>query len=544
MCAFSRPDGRFRGVLACYALAFVSSAAVMTLELVAARLVAQHLGVSLYTWTAVIAVVLGGISLGNYAGGKLADLYPARGLLAALFLLSSVTSVLVLFLVDWMGTWARPEWLPWPFWILRNVAIIFLPPATMLGTISPVVARAALLGRARVGATVGALYAAGAVGSIFGTLLTGYLLIDRLGSRSVVLLVAAVLALLGLLAGLGLRRRPTPFFGVWLGVLLLVAALAIGPWPTAVAWGRFLGLRYDEDNLHYRDESNYFTIEVYDAEGLANTRVLALDHLVHSYVAMDDPTRLEYAYETVYAALLARLASTAAPPRVLFLGGGGYTFPRYVEQIFPDAEIDVVEIDPAVKRAAQRALGLPPDGHTRIRTHAMDARNFVADALAAGASGHYDFVFGDAFNDLSVPFHLTTDEFNRQVARLLRPGGAYAVNVVDVYRPGYGRFLGAFVATMRRSFANVYVWSGEPDGVTDERDTFVVLGCDRRVDVADLGVRPGEPAPQGTLFAWAEGKLLGGDMATLLERGRGVVLTDDHAPVDNLLAPVFALQEP
>lgn len=546
------PDG-LRVVVLASLLVFTSSLFIMTLELTAARLVAQYLGVSLYTWTSVIGVVLAGITLGNFIGGQIADVRDPRRTLPVLFLLSSVLSLSVLFLVDWMGSWSRPEYLSWPLWILRNITLVFLLPSTLLGMISPVAAKIALEARDRIGSTVGTLYAAGAAGSIVGTFLTGYLLIDLFGSKTIVSVVAIGLALIGTLLAVGQRVAPGGFLVAWIGIAALSSSLAVGPWPWAERWGHFFGLRFDTSHLLYQDESSYFAIEVYEAEELENTRVLALDHLVHSYVAMDDPTRLEYAYETVYAAVTARLyprscaegvapCTSQEPIRAMFIGGGGYTFPRYLETHYPRATIDVAEIDPAVTRAAREALGLPPPGQTRIRSHHMDARNFVRDLVErSGGGGRYDLVYGDAFNDLGVPFHLTTRGFNEEVAEVLAPGGVYMINVIDIYRPGFGRFLGAFVNTLRRTFPFVYVFSGEPDGVSEERDTFTVVASRRSLDLQRLG-RGAEPVPQGTIFASIEEGVFDGGMETVLERGQGLVLTDDHAPVDNLLARVFAAQ--
>ena len=104
----------------------------------------------------------------------------------------------------------------------------------------------------------------------------------------------------------------------------------------------------------------------------------------------------------------------------------------------------------------------------------------------------------------------------------------------------YGRFLGAYVATVLETFDNVYVFSGDPDGLSEERDTFIVVSSVQPLALADLGERPGETEHLGTLVAWSQGDERWGEMELLLERGRGVILTDDYAPVDNLLAPVFA----
>lgn len=543
------PSG-FAVLVLANSLVFLSSLFIMMLELTAARLVAQHLGVSLYTWTSVIGVVLAGISIGNYAGGHLADLYPPRRLLPALFLFASVLALSILFLVDWMGSWERPESLSWPLWILRNITLVFLLPSALLGTISPVAAKMALTARERIGSTVGSLYACGAAGSIVGTFLTGYVLVDLLGSKTIVCVVSVALAIMGLALAVRERRAPTPFLVAWLVTAVLVSTLAVGPWDGTRYWGHFFGLRFDTSHLHYQDESSYFAIEIYDAEELDETRVLALDHLVHSYVAMDDPTRLEYAYETVYAAVTRRLAAVSEAPRAFFIGGGGYTFPRYLEAVYPGARIDVAEIDPAVTRAARQALALPAESESRIASHAMDARIWVRDRLAEGGAGTYDFIYGDAFNDLGVPFHLTTRPFNEDLARLLDADGVYLMNVVDIYRPGYGRFLGAVVNTVRRTFPYVYVFSGDPDGTSDERDTLTVVSAFRPLPLHDLEESLGDAADaglggidlQGTLFAWIEEGNLGGAMETVLRRGRGVVLTDDYAPVENLLAPVFAAQ--
>lgn len=547
-----------RVMAAASALVFASSMAIMILELVAARLVAQHLGVSLYTWTSVIGVILAGISLGNYAGGLLADRTSPRQLLPALLVLASICSLGTLWLNQLMDQLARPDFLSWPGWVLVNVAVIFLLPATLLGTIAPVVAKMALDARQRVGATVGGIYAWGAAGSIAGTFLTGFWLIDAFGTRAIVAGVAIFLAIVGLGIALWQRLREAELFAGWLAILAAVLALAFGPWPWAQRWGHFLLWRPDRSHVEYFDESNYFTISVYEDFDLPDTKVLALDNLVHSYVPTDDITDLVYDYETIYAAVTDRVLRQRAweraamrhgdgigttpslpPIRAFFIGGGGYVFPRYLEEVYPTTRIDVAEIDPAVEVAAREALGLPPPGRTRIRTWAMDARRFVDARVGAGHDVRYDFVYGDAFNDLSVPWHLTTREFNERLRRLMAPDGVYMINVIDIFREGRGRFLGSYVRTALRTFPCLYVFSSDADGPGERRDTFVVVGARRPLDLHDLGERPADVEFEGRLFAWSESGRHGGDMETVLERGAGLLLTDDHAPVENLLAPLF-----
>src|SRR5947199_6234938 len=99
-----------------------------------------------------------------------------------------------------------------------------------------------------------------------------------------------------------------------------------------------------------------------------------------------------------------------------------------MQYAYPGTEVDVAEIDPAVTNANFQATGLPVD--TPIKTHWGDARQFVERNQG---SKQYDLIYGDAFNDFSVPWHLTTREFNEKLARMLAPGGVYMINIIDAY---------------------------------------------------------------------------------------------------------------
>ena len=182
-----------------------------------------------------------------------------------------------------------------------------------------------------------------------------------------------------------------------------------------------------------------------------------------------------------------------------------------------------------VLEANHRALLLPRD--TPILTAIGDARNSVDDL----APDHqFDFVFGDAFNDLSVPYHLTTIEFTRKVAAHLRPGGAYMVNVIDNYRSGL--LLGSFVTTLQQVFPHVYVFCTSKTGVTARRDTFVVAASYSAIETSDWEPRHGDGF---------DGSLLTREnIRTLIARSGGRILTDDNAPVENLIAPVVRERTP
>ena len=603
------------------ALVFVTSVCVMMLELTASRLISKTVGSSLYTWTSVIGVVLAGITLGNWLGGWLADRYDRGRSLAWMYLLGSVSCASVLWLDQIIAPLNRPSMLSWPAWILTVVASIFLLPSLALGTISPLVASMALSRSTKTGSTVGNVYAWGAFGSIVGTFLTGFYLIDIWGTRTIIGLTATILGLLAvIMAGSGRVFRATVVCG-WMQLLgwTVLAATCTQTMMAAVGktvgstlsvtqtkskatttrerWSYFggsVGLKLHELGLllklrddrvgTYYDESNYSTIIVGEDEAEDGTPIkyLRLDKLIHSYYDPLDPTALHYEYEQVYAAVTKATAKSLVQPvtisvnsvpkdpfdasklpagvtfdektnllridqpsqavfdalldlspdapfwkaitdlhketntplwggfssveleqmpegvtipeslgptlrhdltlgvvtayqaltnetrdqlirntptgawyheietargmsrraTALFVGGGGYIFPRWFLKEFPGSpNIEVAELDPAVYRAVVKELGLTEAEQKRIVTTLGDARNFVDDRLrenqklvAAGKPPvRYDFIYGDAFNDFSIPAHLTTREFLQDTHDLLADDGVYQANIIDIY---------------------------------------------------------------------------------------------------------------
>ncbi len=495
-----------------YLIVFISSGCIMILELVAGRIIAPYVGVSLYTWTSVIGVVLAGISLGNYLGGWLADRYASLWLLGTIFALGGLSSFGIL-AIDAIGRLTPGDW-PIVVEILALTAALFFLPCVILGTISPVVAKLAVRDLNRTGMTVGKIYAAGTVGSIVGTFATGFVLISWFGTHVIVWGVALVLLSLGLLFLLG---------GRWPWMLLAVLVLAGG---TALATQRGW-LRGTCTH-----ETNYFCIKVKEQERNGQpVRVLILDRLVHSYTSLDDPTKLVYGYEQIYAEVAAYRSLQDDHLRALFVGGGGYTFPRYMEAVYPDSDIHVIEIDPGVTWIAHKLLGLAQD--TQIVTYNQDARLF----LEREPTGRYDLILGDAFNDFSVPYHLTTKEFNDRVRVWLEEDGLYVVNLVDGPR---GDFLRAYIHTLRQSFRHVYLAPTLESWQQASRSTFVLIASDVPLDRAELLAVDGGDGDS----LLAQDLLSEAEVDDLLATGRTVMLTDRYAPVDQMLAPVFRNEVP
>jgi MFS family permease len=186
---------RFPGVFA-----FLANGALLVLELVAGRIVAPTVGVSLYTWTAVIGVVLAGISLGSFLGGKIADRRPGRSVLSLELFGSAAASALVLVFADNLDSVAAPFSWPTIWQVLWITTLVFFLPAVLIGTVTPMIVKLALSSLDVTGRVVGRIRAGAELGGIAGVFATGFVLISAFGTRSIIACVAITLALLGVLS--------------------------------------------------------------------------------------------------------------------------------------------------------------------------------------------------------------------------------------------------------------------------------------------------------------------------------------------------------
>ena len=515
---------------------FVASLCTLVIELVAGRILAPYVGVSLYTWTSIIGVVLAGISLGAYVGGRLADRLPDRSTLGWIFLASGATALAIAPLVDLLGPTAASGWLGPHASLMVSVLFLtsagFLVPSVLLGMISPVVVKLAMRRVDDAGVVVGRLYALSTLGSIVGTFGTGFFLISWLGTRRILFIVGLVL------------MTGAPVLGGWLArsrrarvetLVLLIALLPVALSFAAERSGKQpVGPILPGKTEYYSYESNYYTIRLKRftrGDGAGMLEALFLDHLAHSFTDRKDPSYLHYDYLRVFERAVRLRATRGDSIRLLFIGGGGYTLPRLVEQRYPRARIDDVEIDPAVTRVAQEFMGLPV--RTRIRTTNEDARWFMI--THAGDATRYDLIFVDAFSDLSIPYHLTTREFATQLRGRLAPGGVLLTNVIDSWHDG--AFMPSYICTLESVFGPRHVHLVGPR-VGFERSiqaTFVVLASDSTIDAG--AVARTDPGPSEGLEMQA---VSSAGLARYLRARTAVLLTDDYAPVDNLIAPLFA----
>lgn len=477
------------------------SAASLVVEIVAGRMLAPYVGMSLYTWTSVIAVVLAGFSLGHWLGGRLAESQARPALRAtgwAMLAAAITTAIAVVLLQRLAGpvlqTVAHPVW-----GIAALAMLVFFLPSCFAGIPAPILARIAVEGNERPGRALGAIFAAGAIGAIAGTLLAGFLFISWLGTAATLMVVTSTYIAAALIC-----------FAMAGGRTLLVPVLA------GFAALGLAGLSLAAPNPCTR-ESRYFCLRSLDmsADPASPVRLMVIDHLGHGISARDQP-RVMF---TEHAAMLDALARLRAPHpdfSSFFIGGGSYSIPR----AFADRATGprtVAEIDPAVTALAESDFWFDPASAEILH---QDARQ----ALLAQPEARYDVIIGDAFTDVAVPAHLVTEEFFILVQSRLADNGTFLMNVIDYADRLHA--LASVARTLQQVFPVVEIWTNTTRPAPGARVVFVLVAGQ-------------QPTAQSSFVAPAPDSMEFGAMAdtwvTQLAQSRGTLLSDDYAPIDRLI---------
>lgn len=477
---------------------FGSSAAVLVVELTSLRLLAPYLGLTLETSTIVIGTALAAIALGSWSGGRLADRVQPLTVIPPLLAVSGAAVALTPIAVR--GAGALPG--GWDLLLVLTSALSIIVPGALLSAVTPMVTKVRLTSLQETGTVVGRLSGIGTVGAIAGTVVTGFILISRVPVSAI--LVGLGVLLVGAAAGFawwtrGMRAAAAP-----------AALVLVGGLTAAVAPGGCTA------------ETTYHCAVVVADPQRPGGRTLELDGLRHSYVDLSDPKHLEFGYIRAIVATIDTEFAAGRPLRAHHLGAGGLTVPRYLSATRPGTTSTVSEIDPGVVRLDEDLLGFRPgqgvdvaveDGRLGIRDLAADSR---------------DLVVGDAFGGVSVPWHLTTREMVAQIDRVLTPDGVYVLNLLD---SGPLAFARAEVATLREQLPYVVV-ATETTMLDDDRNdggNLVVVASHAPLDTAGLRTALADRRVED----W---QVIEGPAVDDWTAG-APVLTDDYAPVDQLLTP-------
>jgi spermidine synthase len=483
-------------------ITFLASGSVLVLEIVGLRLIAPYVGITLQTSTAVIGFALAAIAIGAWTGGATADRTDPRRLLAPLMVAGGALIVAVLPLVRFAGELLSGAQAGN---VLLLAAVSVVVPAALLSAVPPMIVALQLGSLDETGSVVGQLSGIGTLGGIVATFATGFVLVAVLPSSVILVGTGLLVVLAGLVLAFLLRRRDAGTAGrvpVGLLVLALVAPVLAAAAPTPC-----------------EEETAYHCARVEADPEDSSGRVLRLDTLRHSYVDLEDPEHLEFEYVQAIASVTDAMAPAGEPLSALHVGGGGLTLPRYLAEVRPGTTSRVLEVDPGVVAIDEEQLGLETSADLTVQVG--DARV----GLSSEPAGERDLVVGDAFGGLSVPWQLTTVEALTLVDDALAADGIYAVNLID--HPPLD-FIRAELATLRTVFDHVLLLARAP----------VLAGEDGGNVVA---VASQEPLPADRIAATLEERGLAWQVAQGAELdafiGDAGVLTDDFAPVDQLLTP-------
>ncbi len=470
-------------------LVFATSASVLILEILAGRLLAPYVGVSLEVFTGIIGVILAGISLGAWAGGRAADRGNPIRLLGPLLVVGGLAAVVSPLIVDLVGPAVSSD----PLSIVVVTTLGFFAPAAVLSAVPPVVVKIRLASLSETGSVVGSYSAIGTAGALVGTFLTGFVLIAAFPTRPIL-------------------------FGV--GVLLTAAGLVL--WATTRLWvvasvgvlALFGGLLLAFDGpCQY--ETAYHCVEVVVDDLRVSGRLLVLDTGHNSYVDIEDPTHLEFRYIRVMADVI-NVEMPPGPLTALHIGGGGFTMPGYLSATRPGTENTILEIDGKLVDIGVTHLAFDDPSDVIVD----DARRSIETVPV----GSVDVAIGDAFSGFSVPWHLTTVEFIEKVAARLRPGGIYTINIIDFPDLAFAR---AELAALSEVFEHVTVFA-PPDYLAGRSGgNFVMVASDQPIDVT--GIETAIAAQGG-----GESGIAGEELLDFVGDARPLV--DDFAPVDQMIS--------
>lgn len=425
------------------AIAWTTGFGLMAYELAAARVLAPSIGSSTYVWTSVIGVIIAALSAGYYAGGRLADARNRAVDVAWLLLVAGagvmITRMIYLPVLDWTVDLAIDPRLQG---IIASM-ILFAPTSFILGMISPYLVKLNIHALKHSGRSVASLSTWNAIGSIVGTFATGFVLFGLIGAQETFVIVALLFVVISwlLVPQHGVRWRVAGSLAVVVGALTPVVAD-----PQVVS--------IDTPSSHYQVINGYYRDRplvglATGASGLQSGIYLGSSELAFWYTRE-----------------MARLTLEKQPDRVLMLGGGAFTLPRYLAEKLPNAEIDVVEIDPQLQTVAEKYFQY--DNPVNVKLIFQDARTFLNTNRE-----QYDVVLVDVYGEMSIPFTLMTREYTARLARATATDGAVIANIIgEVQQPGACReATAALDAAYRTEFSQAWY---STDGPTHGRANHIV----------------------------------------------------------------------
>jgi spermidine synthase len=470
-------------------LVFLASGAVLVLEILSVRLLAPYVGLTLETTTSIIGAVLAGISVGAAIGGWAADRLNPRWLVVGLLIGGGLLVLLTVPIIRALGPSASEGG------TAAAVGVTFaalVPVAAVLSAVTPTVARLQLRDLRASGTIVGRLSAWATAGALVGTFGTGFVLVPLLPVSTSILAIGILLVIGGILLGVYVRLLdPAKIAGATLATIALAALTLAQHSPCD-------------------KETSYNCVQIELDPERSTAELLLLDRGYNSEVDLTEPGYLGFPYENWIADAVNAKWPAKQPLDAVFVGGGAFTLPRWLAATRPGSRSDTLEVDGELVEFDRKELGLRTNAD--LRSTVGDARRTMRREPTASA----DLVVGDAFSSRTVPWQLMTTEWLREVRRVLKPDGMYALNMID-YPPL--SLLRAESATLLGSFNRVRLISDAGAGGRPAGGNAVLLASETSLPYEKSAADGASIYERAVLVG-----LVGGAEA----------LRDDYAPVDQL----------
>ncbi len=463
-------------------VAFITSAVLLSVEITGGRLLAPYFGLSSYVWTAMIGTILSFLSLGYWLGGRVADRdEPQRdiGVIIAfgglVLLLSNTLTEPVLSAIDSLSVDLRIS-------AVLAASLLFGPASLLIGFITPHLAKIRVTSLKTSGESIGRLEAASALGSIFGTFVSGYILLGYFGSRDIGLMLAIVLL------GSSFIAEHKRLF--WARIASIAFGLLILTTPVANA----RSVIDDIDTAHAR-----YKVVAGIKEGRAVNYLVTDGQSIQSGVSPDAPGEIVLDYGKQFDNVLSTL--TDPIESMAIIGGAVHSLPRQLAEKYSIDRVVSVEIDPELDKIARKYFAFSGE---QVETVYEDGRTFLTNS-----QDRFGIIIADAFSATSPPFHLTTVEAAQSAKSRLTDSGLLISNVISKYPEGY---LQNVVATQLEVFEDVIVLTDGDELINGSKQNFIVIAGNKS---ELLGLREKFQAELVTVTPTK-------------------VLTDDFAPVERL----------
>lgn len=484
---------------------FISGAVVMILEIAGSRVLAPYVGGSTFVWTSLIGIILASLSLGYYLGGRIGDKQHSPQVLSLLILSAAFLIAIVTWIKDPVLSMIQASSLGIRSSSFLGALIIFTLPSIFLGTISPYAIRLKMRDVKTSGRTVGNLTAISTIGSIVGTFLAGFVLISYFGNTNLFLLLAITMAINSVFPVLGVKKK----FKIPLTGILIIFALTYFINLQITARASNLVIELDTNYNHVQ------IVDVYDKRLDLTKRTLRMNNVSHSAIYLENDD-LVFEYTKYY-----HLAKYFKPDfkKGLIIGGGAYSFPKDFLKQYPDATLDVVEIDPQLTDLAKEYFGL--EENPRLTIYHEDGRTFINNS-----EEKYDVIFLDAFGtSYSIPYQLTTSETIEKLSSMLVEDGVLLTNIISAIEGEKGKFFRAEYHTFKEHFPNILVFPVQLPS-SDESPQNIILAALKPNIIPEI---PEESSEFYKYFLNLWLKDITNDLP---------IITDDFAPVDQYIMKI------